>query len=84
MSKEDPVERIVRQTLERLDIAYTRDNPLDFECAGFAIECKQFATPRTAGQIGDRTDVILIHGLQAARAFAALMIVSETKGKPAP
>ncbi len=80
MSKEDPVEKIIREMLDSLGIAYQRDNPLDFECSGFAIECKQFASPRLASQIGTRTDVIVIHGMAAARAFADLMLCAQGSG----
>ena len=80
MSDRDPVEAIIKQMLDSLGVAYRRDDPLDFECEGFAIECKQFASPRLASQIGGRTDVIVIHGMAAARAFADLMLCAQGTG----
>lgn len=70
---EDPVEKIIREALDAKGIAYRRDDPLDFECDGFAIECKQFPSERTTRQLAGRTDVILIQGVRAAQAFAALV-----------
>ena len=69
----DPIELIVANALTQAGVSYRYDDPLDFECQGFAIEVKQFATPRTASQIGNRTDVILIQGREAANAFARLI-----------
>ena len=80
MGDSDPVEKIIKECLDNLSIAYRRDDPLDFECQGFAIECKQFATPRTAAQIGLRTDVILIQGMAAARAFADMLLCAQGTG----
>ena len=69
----DPIEKIVADALDKANVSYRHDDPLDFECDGFAIEVKQFSTERTAKQIGDRTDVILIQGRSAADAFANLL-----------
>lgn len=68
-----PVEQIVKAALDRAGVRYRLDDPLDFECDGFAVEVKQFPTERTFKQIGNRTDVILIQGRKAAEAFAQLL-----------
>ena len=72
--KDDPIEAIVASALDAADIAYRRDCPLDFECDGFAIEVKQFFTPRVTTQLEGRTDVILIQGRAAAEKFAKLIV----------
>lgn len=70
---EDPIEKIVREALDRAGITYLRDAPLDFECGDFAIEVKQFHSERAIRQLAGRTDVILIQGRAAANAFARLV-----------
>lgn len=69
---DDPIERIVADALDGAGIPYRRDAPLDFECEGFAIECKQFWSERAIRQLKGRSDVILIQGRVAAWAFAGL------------
>ena len=71
--KEDPIEKIVREALDSAGVIYGRDDPLDFECGGFAVEVKQFHSERTIRQLADRTDVILVQGRAAAEAFARLV-----------
>ena len=77
----DPVEEIVEIALNDAGIGYVRaermrDMPnLDFYLPdhGIYIECKRFSTPRTAEQIEDVNNVILLQGLEAAYFFAALL-----------
>lgn len=68
----DPVERIVANALDKAGVEYSH-GPLDFECDGFAIECKRFWSDRIKRQIEHRTDVILVQGIEAAQAFKALV-----------
>ena len=70
---EDPIEKIVCEALNSIGVTYRRDDPLDFECEGFAIEVKQFHSERTIRQLKDRTYVILVQGREAAEAFARLV-----------
>ena len=73
----DPIERIVATALSAAGIAWEHGSPhrLDFYLPDFVayIECKQFATDRTLAQIAPHENVILIHGRQAARAFAGML-----------
>jgi hypothetical protein len=41
---------------------------------GVAIECKRFHTSRSLKQLSEHPEIILIQGLQAAKAFRALLI----------
>ena len=81
----DPVEAIIAAALDRAGIAYTRPghgsapgNPgqtLDFHLPAFDtfIECKRMATPRTESQMATVANIIVIQGIDAARALAALI-----------
>ena len=78
----DPVEEIVADALNRRGIRYQRegeagapDHKLDFHLPDFgvAIEVKRFATPRSAAQLERHDNTILIQGIEAARAFAAML-----------
>lgn len=69
----DEMEAVIAEALDAAGVAYRRDNPLDFECEGFAIECKRFYTDRIRSQIINRDNAILIQGIGAARAFAKLI-----------
>lgn len=70
---EDPVEAIIAKALDDIGMSYRRDDPLDFECVDFAIECKQFYTDRIHKQIENRRNVIVIQGIEAAKAFAYMI-----------
>ena len=70
---EDPVEKVIADALDKIGLSYQRDAPLDFECEGFAIECKRYYTDRIHKQICNRENVIVIQGLGAAQAFAFMI-----------
>ena len=80
---DDPIEKIIADALDGAGIKYRHDDPLDFECAGFAIEVKQFYSARALRQLDGRSDVILIQGRGAAKAFASMInfgvLTSETE-----
>ena len=67
----DPVEDVIAAALDGAGIDYRRDDPLDFECDGFSIECKRLYSDRIANQIRDRENVIVVQGLGAATVLAA-------------
>lgn len=77
----DPVEQLVADGLTAAGVEWrTKDDParrrdpvtLDFEIVGGPhIEVKRFASPRSAGQLAQAENVILIQGIDAARWFAA-------------
>lgn len=74
----DPVERIVASGLQAAGIRFSRDpstDPLDFYLPDFDVhvECKQFASDRTAGQLSRADNVILIQGRKAAELFASIL-----------
>ena len=74
----DPIERIVAEALTAAGIRWTAGNNqqrLDFHLPdlGIKIECKQFPTPRTAAQIADEPNVIVVQGRAAAKWFASLL-----------
>mgnify|MGYP000875157366 CR=1 FL=1 len=74
----DPVERTIAESLDAAGIRYVRGygtRDLDFHLPehDIRIECKQFFTPRVADQLAANHDVILIQGMGAARAFAAMI-----------
>ena len=83
MSKPCPVENIVREALAARRYEYQEPSPdnLDFyvPALGVSIECKQFYSDRIAGQMQRTENVIVIQGMGAARAFAAMLDTGQTK-----
>lgn len=78
ISREDPVEAMVAKTLNRHNVYYTRGNHsqrLDFHLPVFGvyIECKRYHTDRIEEQTKGMTNVIIIQGMEAARAFDDLL-----------
>lgn len=79
MRRNDPVEAIVRAALSKRGIVFTEEelneHRLDFHLPDMAtaIECKQFYTDRITDQLQRFPNVIVIQGLQAARAFHQLV-----------
>lgn len=80
VSFNDPCEQVVYNALKRAGIAFTHESQNKAQCFDFClpdyglmIEVKQFSTPRTAGQIEGRTDVMVIQGMPACNAFARLL-----------
>jgi len=69
----DPIDEMVKAALDNCGVPYRRDDPLDFECEGFAIEVTQFYTPRKIKQLEGRDDVIFVQGRSAAKAFVKLL-----------
>lgn len=75
---DDPVEKIVEAALDLALVTYERppggpDFVLtEMDCV---IECKQFYTERAVRQMAGQPNAILIQGVEAARAFAALIAV---------
>jgi hypothetical protein len=79
----DPVERLVGEALTEAGFEWRheghpsrRDDPvtLDFEIVGGPhVEVKRFHTPRSATQLAQVENVILIQGIEAARWFAELL-----------
>lgn len=74
----DPVEREVAEALDRAGITYTvgeQTHALDFHLPDFDvhIECKQFYSARISEQMSRHSDVIVIQGMGAARAFAKML-----------
>lgn len=76
----DPVEKIIEDALTDAGVAFKREVEsdtcrLDFYLpdVGVYIECKQFHTPRIADQMARAPNVIAIQGMDAARAFAAMI-----------
>ena len=79
MMIKDPIEMIVAEVLQKLNVDYVHEleNPnqrLDFYLPDYEIyiECKAFSTPRTSKQIEDRK-VILIQSKQAAWALESII-----------
>lgn len=77
----DPAEIRVADGLAIAGIAFVHEleNPeqrFDFYLPDYKlyIECKQFSTPRTAEQIKDREDIIVVQGKHAAEAFARMLV----------
>lgn len=80
---EDPMEKIVRDALDREGFSYTEggksggevNRALDFHLAdyGIHIEVKQFHTPRIAEQMSRAPNVIAVQGRDAVEFFAALL-----------
>ena len=80
---EDPMEKMMREALEREGFAYTEDGKpggevnraLDFHLTdyGIHIEVKQFHTPRIAEQMSRAPNVIAVQGRDAVEFFAALL-----------
>lgn len=74
----DPIEAIVETALAEVAISYTKSDGnegLDFFLSGqdVWIECKQFFSPRIAGQLATHENVIVVQGRQAALAFAKML-----------
>lgn len=78
----DPVEAIVADGLTRAGILFIHDSEgaevncgLDFylPTAEVHVECKRFRSERTEGQMARVKDIIVIQGVGAAKAFAALV-----------
>lgn len=76
----DPAECIIADGLNDAGISFVhetqnKDQKLDFFLPDFGvfIEVKQFSTPRTADQIKDREDVIVVQGKHAARQFVQML-----------
>ena len=72
----DPVEELVELALRQAGITFERKpGGLDFYLPTFQtyIECKQFYTARVLKQLAGTRNVILIQGMPAARAFAAMI-----------
>jgi hypothetical protein len=73
----DPVERIIADALDAAGLAYTRgpETPagLDFHLPLFDlhIECKQFHSPRIAGQMARAGNVVAVQGIGAAHVLAS-------------
>jgi hypothetical protein len=83
MNTTDPVELIVATALTNAGIAFTHESDnkrqtLDFHLVDFGvdIECKQFPSKRTAAQIVDHPNVIVIQGRKAAEWFAKMISAS--------
>lgn len=80
MSKSDPVEFIVRNALVARGVDFSEEparqnHGLDFYLPEYEtfIECKQFASNRTEGQLLRQSNIILIQGMKAAHSFAELL-----------
>jgi len=81
-----PVEKLVRDALIRagVEFKYETDFSPEERQAGVLdfylpesdtwIECKQFHADRVVNQLRDRENVILIQGMDAARAFFRLLV----------
>lgn len=90
---EDPIEKMVREALEREGFAFTEDGKrggeanrnLDFHLSdyGIHIEVKQFHSPRIADQMSRVPNVIAVQGREAVEFFAALLC-DYKKHIPAP
>lgn len=76
MTVTDPVEKIIADALDAAGLEYQHDCPLDFLIPelGVYIECKRFVTDRLVRQIGLRENVIVVIGLDGARALAKLIV----------
>lgn len=82
----DPMENIVGSALTTADVAFTRERDpvnkmLDFHLTdyGVHVEVKQFHSGRTQKQIERSDNIILIVGLDAAKAFAKMILHPETR-----
>lgn len=80
MKTDDPVELLVAEAFDRAGVRYihesdNKDQRLDFWLPdqSVMVECKQFHTDRVAAQIAPHPNVIVIQGMGAARAFAAMI-----------
>lgn len=75
----DPVERIVADALDRVGVVYQTHNSLelDFYLPSYEIyiEVKQYHSPRISEQMSRNPNVIAIQGIEAARAFADLLLL---------
>lgn len=75
----DPVKRIVADALDRVGVVYQTHNSLelDFYLPSYEIyiEVKQYHSPRISEQMSRNPNVIAIQGIEAARAFADLLLL---------
>ena len=76
----DPIEKIIATALDARGVDYVHDgsgstNGLDFwlPTLGTYIECKAYHSPRIAEQMTRAPDIIVVQGIVAAHAFAALI-----------
>ena len=76
----DPIEAIIATALDARGIEYAHDgsgetNGLDFwlPTLGTYIECKAYHSPRIAEQMTRTPNIIVVQGIAAAHAFAALI-----------
>ena len=84
----DPVERIIADALDKAGIAYVCETDqensarLDFYLpdTGIYIEAKRMASDRSAEQLRRANNVILVQGLEAARALASWIAAKEPSG----
>ncbi len=77
----DPVEKIVAGVLDHRGIRYVHEHKgLDFYLPDqdIYIECKQFHTDRSNGQLKRAENIILIQGIRAAEVFSVLISRLET------
>lgn len=77
---EDPLEKLLANKLEELNIRFRRDEPtthgtIEFYLPEYQIfiEVCQFYTDRKIKQLSDVKDVILIQGFSAVKAFIKLL-----------
>lgn len=81
----DPIEREVAMVLAAAGIRFElgrETRALDFYLPDFGvhIECKQFATPRSADQLERHRDVLLVQGRKAASFLAAALLRARQEG----
>lgn len=76
----DPVEKIVADALDAKGVRYVRDGEADTKALdfylpdiGLYVEVKQFHTDRIAEQTSRVLNIIVIQGIDAAKAFAGLI-----------
>lgn len=79
-SIDNPMERPIAEALKAAGIFYRHDmegntKGLDFHLAdhGLYIECKQFPTPRSEGQLERDENIILIQGRKSMEFFVSLL-----------
>lgn len=80
MSKECPVEKLIRDAFKAKGLKFTEENDpvnerLDFHLTDFGVhvEVKQFHTDRISEQMSRVQSVIAIQGMQAAKTFVRLI-----------
>jgi hypothetical protein len=81
----DPIEKIVAEALEETGEYYIHESQnneitkgLDFFLpeSGIYIECKAYSSDRTARQLADKDNVVLLQGRGAAEFFARKMVAA--------